>query len=151
MHVQHKRRAGEDRRAFALYYRYGNERRNNTGNRRLDTVEELRPYITGSISQGCGGASDRTVEIIKEIADAFGVPPESLQMVDSDDLVDDTEICRSCEDRGRRNAELEAELAENLKDLERYRNQVRDLLLFPDSSRPWVTVASVPKESPGRQ
>jgi hypothetical protein len=135
MHVQHKRRASEDRRAFAVFYRYGNERRNNTGNRRLDTVEELRPYFIGNISQGRGDASDRTVEIIKEIADAFGVPPESLEMVESDDFVDGTEIFRSCEDRGRRNAELEAELAENRKDFERYRNQVRDLLLSSDSSR----------------
>src|ERR1035437_60545 len=113
MHVQHEQRTSEDRRAFAVYYRYGNERRNNTGNRRLDTVEELRPYFTGKISYGCGDATDRTDEIIKETVDAFGAPPESLEKVGSDDLVDGTEIFQPCEDRGRNNEEIEAELTES--------------------------------------
>ena len=79
MHVQREQRTSEDRRAFAVYYRYGNERRNNTGNRRLDTVEELRPYFTGNISH-------------------------------------------ACEDRGSNSQEIEAELTESGKKLERYRS-----------------------------
>jgi Mg2+ and Co2+ transporter CorA len=98
MDVRRELRTGEDRRRFAVYYRYGNERRNNTGNRRLDTVEELRPYFTGNIVLGCGDASDRTVEMIKEIAEAFGVPPESLEMIEHDELTDGAETFRSCDD-----------------------------------------------------
>jgi hypothetical protein len=121
MHTQHELRTGEDRRRFAVYYRYGNERRNNTGNRRLNTVEELRPYFTGNIAHGCGDASERSVEIIKEIAEAFGVPPESLEMVERDDLVDDTETLRSCDDRERKSDEIGAELTERRKKLDRHR------------------------------
>ncbi|MBS1230747.1 MAG: hypothetical protein H6R17_4024 [Proteobacteria bacterium] len=112
MAVQHERRVAKDRRAFAVYYRYGNERRNNTGNRRLETVEELRPYFARRIARGDAEATERAAEIIKEIAEAFGVQPDSLTLVENDDLVDSAEICQPCEDRARRTGELEAELAE---------------------------------------
>jgi len=135
MDVQYEQRAIEDRRAFALYYRYGNERRNNTGNRRLDTVKALQPYFSGKASQGYAGTSDRTDTILEDIADAFGVPPDSLEMVEHDDLVDSAEICQSCADRARRYEELEAELAESQQDAERQRKQVRDLLLSMNISR----------------
>jgi len=111
MNVRHERRTREDRRTFAVYYRYGNERRNNTGNRRLETVEELRPYFTRGISQSYEGASGRAAEIIKEIAEAFGVPPDSLTLVANDDLVDSAEVLQPCEDLARRNENLEAEHA----------------------------------------
>ena len=106
---------------------YGNERRNNAGNRRLATAEELRPFFTEGISQGYVDASDRATEI-KEIAEAFGVQADSLELVEHDDLIDNVEICHSCEDRASRNEELEAELAGSRKDADRYRNQVKDLL-----------------------
>ena len=128
MDVQHERRTGKERRAFTVYYRYGNERRNNKGNRRLETVEELRPYFTKEISPGCAGASDRAAEIVKEIAQAFGVQPDSLTLVENDDLVDSNETCQPCGDHTKRNDELEAELADNRTKLERYRKQVSDLL-----------------------
>jgi len=115
MDVRRELRTGEDRRRFAVYYRYGNERRNNTGNRRLDTVEELRPYFTGNMSPGCGDASDQTVETIKQIAEAFGVPPESLEMVEHDDLADGAETFRSCDDREQKSEEIEAERTERRK------------------------------------
>lgn len=127
MHVQNQRRTRKDRRTFAVFYRYGNERRNNTGNRRLETAEELRPFFTEGTSQGYVGASDRATEIIKEVADAFGVQADSLELVEYDDLLENVEPSRSC-DAARRNEELEAELAESRKDAERYRNQVKDLL-----------------------
>jgi hypothetical protein len=135
MHVQFKRRTDEDRRAFAVYYRYGHERLNNTGNRRLDTVEELRPYFTGNLSSGRGDASPGAAETVREIAEAFGVAPESLELVESDDLVDGSEICRSCEDRRKGSRDLAAALAESEKNLELFRQQVHGLLLSSDSSR----------------
>ena len=135
MDVHHKRRTGGDRREFAHYYRHAHERRNNRGNRRLNTVEELQPCLTGRVSQDYDGDSDRSVEIIKEIADAFGVHPDSLERVERNDLMDSTEFCQSCVDWAKMNAELETELAESRKDVDRYRNQVRDLLLSFNSSR----------------
>jgi len=101
MDVQHEQRTGEDRREFAVYYRYGHERRDNTGNRRLDTVEEVRACRRASAARDCGVAAERMVERVKEIAEAFGVEPSSLEMVEHDDLVDGTEIFRSAEDRRR--------------------------------------------------
>lgn len=128
MEVQHERRVGEDRRAFTVFYRYGNERRNNTGNRRLDTVKELRPFFSSGMAQGCASASERAADIITEIAQAFGVPPDSLVLVANDDLVDSVEICQACDANAKRNEELEVKLAESRKIAEQYRSQVRDLL-----------------------
>ena len=114
MDVQHLPRASKDRRQFVLYYRYGNERRNNTGNRRQGTVEELQPYFTGTASHDHGRATDREVGIIQKIAYAFGVDPDSLELVDHDELLNN-EICQSCQDRAIKEAELNAELAESPK------------------------------------
>ncbi len=108
MQVQPERRTGEDRRAFSVLYCYGSERRNNTGNRRLDTAKENPPFFTGAISQGYVGASDRAAEIVKEIAEAFGVPADSLELVEDDDLVNN--VCHSREEPASRNEKLEAEL-----------------------------------------
>ncbi len=134
MDVQHKRRTGEDRREYIIYYRYGHERRNNSGNRRLETVEELQPYFTGNVSPGYGGA-DKRIEMIQKVADAFGVHPDSLELVERDELLNTTEICQSCEDQATINAELKAELAEIRKTVERSRNQARDLPLSFNGNR----------------
>ncbi len=47
----------------------------------------------------------------KEIADAFGLPQDSLEMVEFDENMNKTARCKSCEDWARRYAELEAMLA----------------------------------------
>ncbi len=135
MDAQHERRHCDDRREFALYYRYGNERRDNTENRRLERAEEKQPDAREGVSQGYRGPSDGTVDMAKEIADAFGLEPDSLEMVEDDDHLNNTDHCPSCEDRAKKYAELEAELAESRKDAERYRSQVTDLLLSLNISR----------------
>lgn len=101
MDVEHEQRTGEDRREFAVFYRYGHERRDNTGNRRLTTVEELRACRRASAASDCSGAAERAVDRVNEIAAAFGVETSSLEMVEYDDLVDGAEILRSAEDRRR--------------------------------------------------
>jgi len=53
--------------------------------------------------------------MIKEIAEAFGVPPESLEMVEHDELTDGAETFRSCDDHERKNEEIEVERAERRK------------------------------------
>lgn len=135
MDPQHERRRRDDRREFALYYRYGNERRDNTENRRLGNLDERLPDPGDGVSQQYGGRSDGTGELAKEIADAFGLDPDALEMVEDDDLMNNTDHCHACEDRAKKCAELEAELAESRNDAERYRSQVRDLLLSLNISR----------------
>ena len=71
----------------------------------------------------------------KEIADAFGLHPDSLEPVEHDEQTIKAEYCQSCEDWARKYAVLEAELTESRKDAERYRNQVEDLLLSLTLSR----------------
>lgn len=132
MDVAHERRSGEDRREFAIYYRYGCEHRNNTGNRRLDTVRKLQPYLTERVSHAYARGSDGAFAAFNEIAEAFGVHPESLEMLEHDVTVDSTGICLSCENRARVNAELSSKLAASHRNLELCRKQVGDLLLsFP--------------------
>ena len=135
MNQLHERRAGKERRKFAIYYRYGSEYRNNTRNRRLDTVEKLQHNLTGSVSQAYGRGSDKTIEIIKAIAEAFGVHPDTLEMLEHDDSTDGPERCLSCEERTRINAEFKTELAESRRNLELCRNQVGDLLLSFSKAR----------------
>jgi hypothetical protein len=65
----------------------------------------------------------------KEIADAFGVPPESLELVDDDEQAHTAGQCASCAEWARKYAELEAELAECRDEAERYRKQLEALLL----------------------
>lgn len=127
MDVVHERRTGEERRQFSLNCRYGSERRNNTGNRRLDTVENRQPYLTGKVSHANGRGDDRTFEIVKEIAEAFGVHPDTLGVLEHDDLAASTERCLSCEERARMNAELKTELAESRRNLELCRNLLRSV------------------------
>ena len=135
MEVQQERRAYEDRRAFAVYYRYGHERRDNTTNRRLQSVEDELSYASASTAHGDTGTFDRNAEIFKTIGEAFGVQPESLEMVEHDEILDNSEYCPSYGDLESRCAELEAKLAESQKCSERYRIQVRDILLAFNSSR----------------
>lgn len=47
----------------------------------------------------------------KEIADAFGLPQDSLEMVEFDENMNKTARCQSCEEWALRYAELEAMLA----------------------------------------
>jgi hypothetical protein len=124
MDVAHERRSGEDRREFAIYYRYGCEHRNNTENRRIDTFQKQQPYLTGKVGHAYAQGSNRTIEVIKEIAEAFGVHPDTLEMLEQDDSAASIEICQSCEDQARINAELKSELAESRRSLELCRKQV---------------------------
>jgi cobalamin biosynthesis protein CbiD len=133
MDVAHERRSGEDRREFAIYYRYGYEHRNNTGNRRIDTVEKIRTQLTRGVLHAHHQGANSTIEVVKEIAEAFGVHPDTLEMVKHDDSLASMEICQSCEIQARINAELKTELAESRKNLEMCKSQVRDLL--PSYSR----------------
>jgi len=47
----------------------------------------------------------------KEIADAFGLQPDSLERVVDDDLLDKQAPCQSCEGWAKKYAELEAVLS----------------------------------------
>lgn len=73
-------------------------------------------------------ASSRSAEMIEEIARAFGIEPDSLSAIDSDDFVDGAEPHHALADHARRNKELEAALAESRQESERYRQQISDLL-----------------------
>jgi len=128
MDVGQERRSCEDRRAFAVYYRYGNERRNNTENRRYQAAEIEAAKRTESLLPAHLGG-DSNDEVFKAIADAFGVPVADLEPVDHDDLLDTTEYCPSCADVEDRLADLEAKLAASQQSEDRYRKQVRELLL----------------------
>jgi flagellar motility protein MotE (MotC chaperone) len=130
----YERRTRGDRRAFAIFYRYGSERRNNTGNRRLDTVEKLQPYLPGRMHHLSGRDSEKAARIIKEIAEAFGVHPDTLEIFERREPANRAEIEQSSKDLARKNAELESELAESKKHLEQYRKQVEEIL--PSFSTP---------------
>ena len=64
----------------------------------------------------------------KEIADAFGLHPDSLELVESDEDATNARPCPSCEEMERKCAELAAELAECRSDLERCQYQIEQLL-----------------------
>jgi len=134
MDAQNERRDAADRRELAVYYRYGNERRNYTENRRIAEFEDNSTHSNRKIAHGYWGASGRIVDTTKEIADAFGLPSESLEMVGHDDLISDAEHCQSCAIQDGKYAELEVELALARKNADRYKNQVEDLLLSIDFS-----------------
>ena len=65
----------------------------------------------------------------QEIADAFGLHPESLEMVEDDEQANKVEHCKSCEEWERKYVELASELAECRKELERCQTQIEQLLL----------------------
>ena len=71
----------------------------------------------------------------KEIAEAFGLHPNSLEAVEHDEHVAKAEQCRLCADWERKFSELAAELAECRKEMERYRNQVQSLLMAASLNR----------------
>ena len=71
----------------------------------------------------------------KEIAEAFGLHPNSLEAVEHDEHVTKAEQCRFCADWERKYSELAAELAECRKEMERYRNQVQSLLMAASLNR----------------
>ncbi len=71
----------------------------------------------------------------KEIAEAFGLHPNSLEAVEHDEHVTRAEQCRSCEEWARKYAELQSELAECRKEAERYRDQIQSLLLAATLNR----------------
>ena len=135
MDAQCERRHVPDRRDCTVFYRYGYERRDSTGNRRLDLAEDDQPNANRGGISGNNGTSGNAVEVTKEIADAFGLPPALLEAVENDELQINSEPCQFCADRDIKYAEIEAELARSRKESERYRNQVRELLLSLDISR----------------
>ena len=135
MDAQTERRDAADRRELSVYYRYGSERRNYTVNRRTVAFEDCSTSSSRRITHGYWGTSGPIVDTTKEIAGAFGLPPESLEMVEHDELISDAEHCQSCAIRDGKYAELEVELALTRKNAERYKNQVEDLLLSIDFSR----------------
>lgn len=63
-------------------------------------------------------------ETTKEIADAFGLPQDSLELVDDDDFSSKGEHCKSCEEWARKYVELASELAECRREVERYQTQL---------------------------
>lgn len=128
MDLARERRSGEDRREFAIYYRYGCEHRNNTENRRIGTVGELQPCLNGRASSAYDEYSTRSVEVVKEIAEAFGVHPDTLEEFEDDDSAGAAEVCQSCEGQARLNAELKNELDESRRSLELCRKQLGDHL-----------------------
>ena len=71
----------------------------------------------------------------KEIAEAFGLHPNSLEAVEHEEHVTKTEQCPSCEEWARKSAELQAELAKCREEAERYRNQVQSLLMAATLNR----------------
>lgn len=135
MDAQYKRRHAADRRELAVYYRYGSERRNYTENRRTADFDGDSTRSNRGITHAYWGTSSSIVDTTKEIAGAFGLPSESLEMVEHDDLISNTEHCQSCAIRDGKYAELEVELALARKNAERYKNQVEDLLLSIDFNR----------------
>lgn len=135
MDAQNERRYAADRRGLAVYYRYGSERRNYTESRRTTGFEGYSTSPNRRITHGYWGTSGPIVDTTKEIAGAFGLPAESLEMVEHDELISDAEHCQSCAIRDGKYAELEVELALTRKNAERYKKQVEDLLLSIDFSR----------------
>ena len=71
----------------------------------------------------------------REIAEAFGLHPNSLEAVDHDEHVTRAEHCPSCADWARKCSELEAELAACRKEAEQYQNQVQSLLMAASLNR----------------
>lgn len=70
----------------------------------------------------------------KEIANAFGLHPDSLELVESDEDATNARSCPSCEEMERKCAELAAELAECRSDLERCQYQIEQLLRINPAS-----------------
>lgn len=121
MDTQNERRHAADRRALAVYHRYGNERRNYTENRRTAALEEDATHFSRVTTHGYWGASGSLANTTKEIAEAFGLSPESLEMVEHDELISDVEHCQACAIRDGMYAELEVKLALTQKTVEQYR------------------------------
>ena len=66
--------------------------------------------------------------MLNEIASAFGLHPDALELVKHDEELNGTELCKSCENWASQCAALQAELAESRKETERYRNEIEDVL-----------------------
>ena len=58
MDAEHERRSGDDRREFALYYRYGSERRDNMERRRFEVAENDQPEPERVVTRTYWGASE---------------------------------------------------------------------------------------------
>ena len=97
-------------------------------------LEKLCDALNSVEWDALGFIRNRTVEILKEIAEAFGVSPHALEMVERDDLIDSAEI-RSSEARVCRNGELADEVVERSTDSKRYRKKVKDSFLTRKRSR----------------
>lgn len=135
MDAQNERRDADDRRELAVYYRYGNERRSYTEHRRTSEFEDYSTSSNRRLTHGYWGTSGGIVDTTKEIAEAFGLSPESLEAVEHDDLISDAEHCQSCAVRDGKYAELEVELALTQKKAARYKNQIEGLLPSIDFNR----------------
>ena len=70
----------------------------------------------------------------KEIADAFGLHPDSLELLECDEDATSARTCPSCEEMEGKCAELAAELAECRSDLERCQYQIEQLLRINPAS-----------------
>ena len=70
----------------------------------------------------------------KEIADAFGLHPDSLELVENDEDATNARPCPLCEEMEGKCAELAAELAECRSDLERCQYQIEQLLRISPAS-----------------
>ncbi len=74
-------------------------------------------------------------DMLNEIACAFGLHPDALELVEHDEEMNGTEFCKSCKNLACEYAALQEELAESRKDTERYRNEIEDLHLTSSISR----------------
>ena len=64
----------------------------------------------------------------RQIADAFGLHPDSLELLDCEEDSPSARAFLSCEEGARKYAELAAELAECRDELERCQYQIEQLL-----------------------
>ena len=69
------------------------------------------------------------------IACAFGLHPDTLELLADDEGVGRFEACEACSEWASRCAVLQVELAESRMDTERYKNEVENLLQTCSISR----------------
>lgn len=87
-------------------------------------MPQVKPRANAGGSNDYSGAD----KMPKQIADAFGLHPDSLELLDSDEDATNVRACLSCEEWAKKYADLAAELAECRSDLEHCQYQIEQLL-----------------------
>lgn len=73
----------------------------------------------------------------EDVAEAFGLPPESLEPIEDDEQLSSVGRCTACVESARKLSELENELVAYRQDVAQYQGQVEALLgLLPPAIRP---------------